>query len=518
MHPILKRYHPMKKTLVSMAAGVALSVLALPSQAGLLDQAALSWTHAHNSTNGYLSEILSFDGLRNEVWVSGVSGIDILDARTGSFLQRIDTRAFGSVNSVSIHNGVAALAIENSSNRELPGVVQLYNTASRTLTASYTVGPLPDMLTFTKDGSKILVANEATPNSNHYGARTSPAGTFPRTYGSHALDPAGSVSIINVATGAVTTSTNLSTALRTGTALRTNTGMDFEPEYIAVNAAGTKAYVTLQEANGIGVLDIATGQFDKVVGLGTKDFSLPGNQIDPKNDGKIELTSVKAKGLYMPDGVATYERNGRTYLVMANEGDFREDDADRSAASTVDPSLDGTLLSNLRVSNTDSFAGNLYAAGARSFSIRDEDGNLVYDSGNILDREAIALGLYDDSRSRDKGVEPEGIEIMEINGRVIAFVGLERTLKAAVAAFDITDPNQVSFLRMLVAEGSVSPEGLKGFRIGNDYYLGLSNEVTNTTAVFYLTSAVPEAESYALALAGSPTAHREAETAKAHRG
>ena len=156
-------------------------------------------------------------------------------------------------------------------------------------------------------------------------------------------------------------------------------------------------------------------------------------------------------------------------------------------------------------SNTDSSASALYAAGARSFSIRDADGQLVYDSGEILDREAIALGIYDDGRSRDKGVEPESIELMEIDGRTLAFVGLERTTKAAVAAFDITDPHNVTFLRMLVAEGNVSPEGLKGFRLGNAYYLGLSNEVSNTTTLFHLATAaapVPEPGSLALVVAG----------------
>lgn len=505
----------MKKTCVSLLVSTALTALSAHATAGLLDGARQIWTHQHAGTDGYLAEILSFDAGRNEIWVSGVSGIDILDARTGALQQRIDVSASGSVNSVAIHNGVAAIALEHPTQRELPGVVQTYRTATRALTGQYTVGALPDMLTFTPDGSRLLVANEGTPNNtsqsgvkaanSHYGPLTSPTGSVPRSYGNHALDPAGSVSIIHLGTGTVTTVGNLDAAPRTGGHLRVNTGMNFEPEYIAVNAAGTKAYVTLQEANGLAVVDLSSGTVDKVVGLGAKDFAVAGQRIDPKNDGSIGLVSVHAKGLYMPDGIATYSRGGQTFLVMANEGDFREDDADRSAASSVDPSLSGTLLSNLRVSNTDSSASALYAAGTRSFSIRDADGQLVYDSGEILDREAIALGIYDDGRSRDKGVEPESIELMEIDGRTLAFVGLERTTKAAVAAFDITDPHNVTFLRMLVAEGNVSPEGLKGFRLGNVYYLGLSNEVSNTTTLFHLATAaapVPEPGSLALVAAG----------------
>ena len=83
----------------------------------------------------------------------------------------------------------------------------------------------------------------------------------------------GSVSIIDVGTRSVTHTATLAGVAQSGTHIRTNTGMDFEPEYIAVNAAGTKAYVTLQEANAIGVLDVQTGQFEKVIGLGAKDLA-----------------------------------------------------------------------------------------------------------------------------------------------------------------------------------------------------------------------------------------------------
>lgn len=520
-------YHPMKKSLFALTLSAALAALTAPAHAGLLDSATQAWEYKHSGSGSFLSEIVSFDASRNELWVSGVSGIDILNAQTGSLVQRLDTSAFGNLNSVSIRNGVAAIALENKTNRELPGLVQTYSTASRSLTGSYTVGALPDMLTFTPDGSKILVANEGTPNNtsmsgvtsanSHYGALTSPSGSFPRSYGSNALDPVGSVSIIHLGTGSVTTTSNLATATREGSHIRTNTGMDFEPEYIAVNAAGTKAYVTLQEANAIGVLDLASGSFEKVVGLGAKDYSQPGNRIDPKNDStatvsNINLVSVNAKGLYQPDAVATYQVGGQTLLVMANEGDFREDDQDRSTAASVNPALSGTLLSNLRVLNTDSSVANgLFTAGARSFSIRDANGTLVYDSGEILDREAIAAGIYDDGRSRDKGVEPEGVELMEIDGRTLAFIGLERTTKAAVAAFDITDPNNVSFLKLLVGQGTArAPEGLKGYRIGKDFYLSLASEGNsdvpgseNFTTTFHLaTTAVPEPGTYALGLAG----------------
>jgi hypothetical protein len=246
------------------------------------------------------------------------------------------------------------------------------------------------------------------------------------------------------------------------------------------------------------VLDLNTNSFEKVVGLGVKDFSLAGNSIDPLNNGTVSFISANVKGLYMPDGIATYEANGATYLVTANEGDFREDDGDRSAASTL-----GAVapLNNLRVSNTDSSAGDLFAAGARSFSIRDANGNIVFDSGDQLDKKAAELGIYDDARSRDKGVEPEGVSIFDIAGRKVAAIGLERTLKSAVALYDITDPANASFLQMIVTDGDLSPEGLQAFERNGKLFLSIANEVSNTTTLYSITP-VPEPETYAMLIAG----------------
>lgn len=461
------------------------------AQAATTYQISKEWTFAH-SGSGYLSEIPAFDATTNTLWVAGVKGVDVLDANTGSLLQRIDTSAYGSINSVSISNGMAAFAIENNT-RTNAGIVQLYDTSSRSLAAgtnTFTVGALPDMLTFTPDGSKILVANEGTPNV--YGSRI--GNSVPRVYGASANDPVGSVTIIDVTSRTVAATATLAGVPTSGSHIRTNTGMDFEPEYIAVSADGSKAYVTLQEANAIGILDLNTHSFTQVVGLGVKDFSLPGNTIDPLNNGSVNFISANVKGLYMPDGIATYDVAGKTYLVTANEGDFREDDGDRSAASSLGATGD---LANIRVSNTDSSPGDLYAAGARSFSIRDADGNLVYDSGDILDKEAFARGIYDDGRSRDKGVEPEGVDLFTLGGRTIAAVGLERTLKGAIALFDVTDPTKVSFIDMIVSDGDLAPEGLVAFEKDGAIFLSFANEGSNTTSLFRI-SAVPEPGSAAM--------------------
>ena len=422
------------------------------------------WTHSH-LTAGQLSEIPAFDPKTNTIWVAGVVGVDVLDADTGALVEHIDLRSDGSVNSVAIHNGLAAFAVEAGGDRRNPGKVVFYDTRTHTRSAGVsevTVGSLPDMLTFTHDGSKLLVANEGTPNPVADTPYLSP-------------DPAGSVSIIDVATRTVVATAGFAGVPRFGTHLRTNTGMDFEPEYIAAAHDGTRAFVTLQEANAVAELDLESNAFVRVTGLGAKDFSVPGNEIDPKdNDGLVAFSTVAAKGLYMPDGISTYKWRGETYLVLANEGDFREDNVDRSAASAF-----GAVapLDRLRVSNVDSSPGNLFAAGARSFSIRDSAGNLVYDSGSLLDTEANERGIYDNGRSRDKGVEPEGVALLDIAGRTFAFVGLERTTRSAVAIFDITSPFDVDFVDMIATAGDLSPEGLAAYHHRGSFFLAIANEV-----------------------------------------
>jgi len=422
------------------------------------------WTHGH-TTPGQVSEIPAFDAKTDTIWVAGVVGVDVLDGATGTLIEHIDVTGSGLVNSVAIHNGLAAFAVEAAPDRRKPGVVLFYDTRTRRqLGEPVTVGSLPDMLTFTHDGSRVLVANEATPNAVADAPYVSP-------------DPKGSVSIIDVETRAVIATAVFDNVPQFGANLRTSVGMDFEPEYITVEQDGSKAFVTIQEANAVAVLDLSLNAFTEVIGLGAKDFSVPGNEIDPKdNDGKVEFIPANARGLYSPDGIASYKWKGRTFLVLANEGDFREDNADRAAAGSA-PFSAAAPLDRLRISNVDSSPGNLYAAGARSMSIRDAEGTLVFDSGSTLDTEAHKRGVYDDGRSRDKGVEPEGVALIDIAGRTYAFVSLERTTSSAVAVFDVTNPYEARFLDMIVTPGDLAPEGLAAYKFRGDVYLAIANEV-----------------------------------------
>src|SRR5690606_34864980 len=350
-------YNMIKRTLLAVAIGAALATPAFAHDFGnhqfgqKKSEIAFTplWTHAH-ATPDQVSEIPAFDKRTNTIWIAGVVGVDVLDADTGALIEHIDVTPHGYINSVAIHNGLAAFAIESLGDRRLPGTVLFYNTRTRAPAHGINqveVGSLPDMLTFTHDGSKLLVANEGTPNAIADAPYVAP-------------DPVGSVSIIDMESRTLIATADMTGVPTSGSHLRTNTGMNFEPEYVAVDAEGEKAFVTLQEANGIGVIDLKENRFTQVIGLGAKDFSLPGNQIDPLDNGVVDFISAPVKGLYMPDSIAAYEWRGRTYTVMANEGDFREDNGDRSAASSF-----GAVapLNRLRVSNVDSSTGNLFAAG-----------------------------------------------------------------------------------------------------------------------------------------------------------
>ena len=462
------------------------------------------WTYVHTrAVNGQVGEIPAYDAKTHTLWVAGITGVDILDASTGTLVDHIDVTP-GAVNSVAIHDGLAALAVEAPSaplvpavptvaGRRANGSVLFYNTRTRSFasgTYQVTVGSLPDMLTFTRDGRTLLVANEGTPNGRADAAYDL------------ATDPPGSVSIIDVARRKVVATAGFVGVPTAGPNIRAP-GMDFEPEYITIDSYG-RAFVTLQEANAIGVLDLNRKAFTRVIGLGVKDFSLPENGIDPHdihNDplGAPHLPGVAfapaaAKAFYMPDGIAAYQWLGFTFLVMANEGDFREDNVDRLRAG--DPSSAGATpfvpssseLHRLRVSKFDSSAGNLIAAGARSISIRTSTGALVWDSGNTLDVKAHENGVYDDARSADKGVEPEGIALLDLGWKTFAFVGLERTTKAAIAVFDVSNPFKAEYLDMIVTDGDLAPEGLDVFVHRGKVYLAIANEsngvAPSTTTVY----------------------------------
>jgi hypothetical protein len=73
-----------------------------------------------------------------------------------------------------------------------------------------------------------------------------------------------------------------------------------------------------------------------------------------------------------------------------------------------------------------------------------------------LDIKARDLGLYDDTRSDDKSVEPEAIALGTVGNKKIAVVGMERA--DAFAIYDVTNPTQPKFIKMY--KTGDAPEGI----------------------------------------------------------
>ena len=363
--------------------------------------------------------------------------------------------------------------------------------------AHYMVGVQPDMVALTPDGLTALTADEGEPRDG---------------YGPGVTDPKGSVSIVRLDTGAVTTAdftafdgAQARAALVADNVLLkkdTNPSVDLEPEYITVTPDGKTAYVSLQEANAIATVDIEAGSVTAINGLGFKDYSTGDNRIDlqrPDTDktGWSDEANIihydNVYGVYMPDAVATVTAGGKTYLLTANEGDAREWGSGATEYTNLDDTRDmlpGTedqqklykKVDILDVNKMDGFeiddGSAYYLLGGRSFSVWDtQDMSLVYDSGADFEQLTAENPLTaawfncsnDDadkkSRSSKKGPEPEGITTGTIGDRTFAFIGLERV--SGVMLYDITDPSAPVYAGYINSRdysqaiaGDVSPEGL----------------------------------------------------------
>ncbi|MCA9979670.1 MAG: hypothetical protein KDD89_02520, partial [Anaerolineales bacterium] len=103
---------------------------------------------------------------------------------------------------------------------------------------------------------------------------------------------------------------------------------DVEPEYITLSSDDSTAWVTLQEANAVAVLDTQAMTITAVLPLGTIDHSQPGSGLDAsdRDNDTVNIANWPVHGMFMPDAIASYEMNGTTYLVTANEGDDRGED------------------------------------------------------------------------------------------------------------------------------------------------------------------------------------------------
>ncbi|ROO27411.1 alkaline phosphatase [Salinisphaera orenii MK-B5] len=480
------------------------------------------------------AEIVSYDAEQRRLYVvnSNARTVDVLDVSDPDNpmkIAAIDASAEGdSANSVAVAEGVVAVAIE-ADDAQANGKAVFYSSTDYSKLGEAEVGALPDMLTFTPDGSRVLVANEGEPSDDYDN------------------DPEGSISVIDLGGGyqmpSVTTLdfrgfNDDAEALRAAGVRIFGPGatpaQDFEPEYIAVSADGTRAWASLQENNAIAVIDLQALAITDVRPLGFKDHSVEGQGIDPSNSDGFDVRTVPVLGMYQPDTIAAFEQDGERYLLTANEGDARDYDAFSEEVDVKDLALDpdafpdaealqaDEALGDLKVTSTLGATGvetaegepvydTLYAYGARSFSIRRADSaELVYDSGDDFER--ITGERYGDaynndntendgdSRSDNKGPEPEAIAYGEIDDRAYAFIGLERM--GGFLVYDISDVTAPAFVtyvnnRDLDADpesgtaGDLGPESIVFIAAADSPepgtpMLAVGNEISGSTTLYRL--------------------------------
>ncbi|MFO0820130.1 MAG: choice-of-anchor I family protein [Pirellulales bacterium] len=516
------------------------------------------------------TEIGAYDAASRRVFYTSATSnalgiVDFSNPATPTHLATIDLSPWGGgPNSVAVKNGLVAVAVEAFAKTD-PGAVHFFTTGGDWL-GQVPVGALPDMLVFNPDGSKLLVANEGEPNSyNQVGS----------------VDPEGSVSIIDLTNGvggATVATAGFSGFNGQAASLRAEgvrifgpnatVAQDLEPEYIALSPDGTIAYVSLQENNAIASIDVATATVVDIMPLGFKNHLLAANRLDASdrdtpgssNVGILNIRNWPVLGMYQPDAIASFVVNGETYLITANEGDARDytgfNEEARVSTLTLDAATFGAAgfpdvstavtglrhadnLGRLNVTNTlgnddaDAEFERLFAFGARSFSIWNTDGQQIFDSGDSLEQITAAAFPANfnasnddnnfDSRSDNKGPEPEAVMIAEIGGSTYAFVGLERI--GGIVVFDVTNPaapefveyvNHRDFTQATTSDAALDL-GLEDLKFipaeesptGEPLVLSV-NEISGTISAFAirLASGVQVTEQRVLEIVGTPEVDR----------
>jgi hypothetical protein len=569
------------------------SVLAAGACSSLHAQLTLLNNFSANQGSGFSAgEIVAFDSNTDRLFVtssgltlsgsgattaiaSGIHQVNIFgisNTGTKSDLGTIDfSSTFGSSANM---RGLSSVAVDPlgrfgvvtlipTTNTTTVGKVGFFNLSTGAVIGTSDVGYHPDSITFSADGSRLIVVNEGEFNSNTSASDRPMVGTNTGN-----VNARGSISILDVSginagnlatlpALAVTTKDFSAGNLDTGVSIATlrnsnnlatsgawNTAVPvfntaapeaIEPEYASVQ--GNKVYVSLQENNAIAEYDLTSGLWTEVKELGTI-----AQMIDATDTGGTISITQTVKGLPMPDTIATFVSGGKTYVVSANEGDARVDDrdisrfGDVSGPDTMNSLVDTDAPSNFPNTNTgvraDAQLGRLNISringdtevspltldgliddptmiGTRSFSIYEETAGAlvrVYDSGSFFEqyiRDNDAANWLD-SRSDDKGPEPEGLTVGEINGRTYLFIGMERT--AHIFQFDITNPLGVTFVDEVRVAGALRPEGFQFISAAdsptnqNLLIVGYEGDAGTGEAIAIFT-VIPEPSAYA-AIAG----------------
>jgi hypothetical protein len=436
--------------------------------------------------------LFATNGVRNSIDI-----YDLSEPTKPQRINRVELKSYGTdVTSVAAGKNVIVAAVHKAelfSASGVPttpsGVLVVMDIDGKVLSAPDLKGVLPDSVTFTPSGTTALVAIEGQPVC----AKDDPATpNNESTDYSRAIDPKGGVSVVDLSVPSnpevnfVSFDSFSVRALRAkGLALSSvvnDSSKDLEPEFI-VALDDAKAYVTLQEANGLGVLDVKKGSWiDVRKAFESKLFETPIDTSD-RDSGKGPRTYANVVGASQPDAIAGFKVGSGDYLVTANEGDAREytclNDDVRGSSLKVDSrrfpdwkTLSGSAeLGRAKVNpnagdrDGDGDIDTIHLRGSRSMTIY-RNGIPIWDSQKLLeDIQISAFGVSNingshalstdkllvnytpQDRSDDKGSEPEGVAVGTVSGSRIAVLGLERM--SALVVFDISAPSAPTLIKWI---------------------------------------------------------------------
>ncbi|WP_029106758.1 esterase-like activity of phytase family protein [Mycobacterium sp. URHD0025] len=304
------------------------------------------------------------------------------------------------------------------------GRVDIVRTGDRTRVHSIDLGGQPDSIAISPDGTFAAIAME-----NQRNEEFTPPG---KEEGDLPQPPTGFVQLIDLK-GAPNTWTPRKVGFDVEAARKAglDTPEDLEPEYVSINSRGQVA-VTLQENNGIAIVDGRTGTVRKIFSAGSE--SVEG--IDTNKDDAINQTGSIPDTPREPDAIGWISDD---HVATANEGDWK--------------------------------------GGTRGWTIFDAGtGEVTWDAGNSLEQLAVRTGLHIESRAESKGPEPEGLAITTIGGKPTALIASERS--NLVAVYDVSDPKAPQFRQILPT--TPGPEGV--LPIPSRNLLAISSEADDAEA------------------------------------
>ena len=444
------------------------------------------------NTEGSGAENTAYDPATNRLFVSNteantVDVVSLVEPTAPEQISRIDMPAGLEISDLDVRGNtlVTALASPEAGER---GSVAFYDAGTGALLRQLEVGFTPDELQFSPNGRLLAVSNSGEADFDDL---------------ADPIDPPGSISLIDLSRGLAkaevgevdfTRFDGQETALRAeGIRIRpdASSSADLAPEGVTF-ASQDELWVSLQQNNAVASISAGKDgpEVERLIPLGVKDHSLDGSGLDASDrDGAINIQTWPVFGFYAPDEIASFKVRGDTYFIITNEGDPTDipvggevvDETVRVRDITLDPAEfpDAATLSqnaNLGRLQVSRFEGDpdadgdkdvLYAYGARSFSILDDDGTIVFDSGDdfeqIVAQEIPALfnapidaNTFDD-RSDNRGPQPEGIAIGKVEGQTYAFIGLHT--QGGVMAYDVSDPRNATFVDYINTRDTASVGG-----------------------------------------------------------